>query len=229
MTVIKLENVSKVYRSNGLPVSVLQDINLEISRREFICVAGPSGSGKTTLLNLMGAIDLPTSGRVLINGKLNSDLSRSEAALLRLENTGFVFQSFNLIPVLSAFENVEYVLMIKGASKAERAERVMDVLKRVGLSKMAQKKPGELSGGEQQRVAVARAIVSSPPIVLADEPTGNLDSRTGMELLELFQSLNRDLGTTFVFSSHDSRVVACANRIITMCDGEITEKRSQLI
>lgn len=221
MTVIKLENVSKIYRSNGMPVTALYDINLAIEQGDFACVAGPSGSGKTSLLNLIGVIDLPTTGRVLVNGKLTSDLSRSEAASLRLENTGFIFQSFNLIPVLSAFENVEYVLMIKGVSKDERAERVMDVLRRVGLSKMAGKKPGELSGGEQQRVAVARAIVSSPPIVLADEPTGNLDSRTGMELLELFQLLNSDLGTTFVFSSHDRRIIDRASRIITMCDGKI--------
>lgn len=229
MAVIRLENVNKVYRANGIAVHALRGVNLEIERGEFVCLAGPSGSGKTSLLNLMGIIDKPTSGRVMINDIMTLDLSRSGAAAVRLENTGFIFQTFNLMPVLTAAENVEYVMMLKGVPKKERVEIAADILERVGLSEMMYKRPGELSGGQQQRVAAARAIAGSPALVLADEPTGNLDSRTGMELLELFQSLNRDLGTTFVFSSHDSRVIACASRIITMCDGEITEERSQLI
>jgi putative ABC transport system ATP-binding protein len=227
MSVIELEEVAKTYRSDGLEVTAFRADRLRVEVGEFVCIAGPSGSGKTTLLNLMGAVDFPSAGSVRISGKLTSGLSPADSARLRLENIGFIFQSYNLIPVLSAFENIEYVLLLKGMAAAERKERVTAALISVGLKDMMRKLPKEMSGGQQQRVAVARAIVATPPIVLADEPTANLDSATGRELVELLRGLNSSRGMTFVFSSHDPMVIEQAGRIITLRDGLIMDDRKK--
>ncbi len=221
MSLIRFEKVSKTYGSGGIPVNALSNVDLEIKPGGFVCVAGPSGSGKTTLLNLMGGIDVPTEGIIYINGESVAGLSRTEAAAMRLKNMGFVFQSFNLIPVLTAYENVEYVLLLKGLSSSECKRRVMEVLDSVELNKEAMKRPGELSGGQQQRVAVARAIVSAPPIVLADEPTGNLDSKSGENLIKVFRTLNSEQKIAFVFSSHDPLIISNAERVVTLKDGRI--------
>ncbi len=223
MSLIELVNVSKTYRSDGQVLTALYPTDLLIRKGDFICVAGPSGSGKTTLLNLIGGIDVPTSGRVSIGNRSTTGLSRSAAAALRRTTIGFVFQSFNLIPVLTAFENIEYVLMLQGVAARERAERVGKALASVGLAGLADKRPGELSGGQQQRVAVARAIVGRPMIVLADEPTGSLDSKTGEELITLLESINRQHHTTFIFSSHDPRIINRARRILSLHDGRIVK------
>lgn len=221
-TLIALDNVSKIYDTEGIPVKALNSVNLDVREGDFICLAGPSGSGKTTLMNIMGCIDKPTSGSMYINGYATNTFTRSQGAAVRLENIGFVFQSFNLIPVLTVYENIEYVLIIKKVAAKERAELVRHALSGVGLLHHADKRPGELSGGEQQRVAVARAIAGSPAIVLADEPTANLDSKTGEALIKLLRSLNIENKATFVFSSHDPRIINQADRVIKVLDGEIT-------
>jgi putative ABC transport system ATP-binding protein len=220
-SLIELRGVSKTYQSDGTPVTALHPAELAVGKGEFICIAGPSGSGKTTILNIMGLIDAPTSGAVLFEGIQTSRLSRSRLAKLRLSRIGFIFQSHNLIPVLSAYENVEYVLLLKGVPARKRRDRVFAALRNVGLEREIRKRPPELSGGEQQRVAVARAIVSCPSFVLADEPTASLDSANGENLIDLLQSLSKEEGTTFVFSSHDPRVISRAGRIITLHDGKI--------
>ncbi len=225
MALIELDKVSKKYRTDGLEITAFSTESLRIETGEFVCIAGPSGSGKTTLLNLIGAIDLPTAGSVTVGGRITNGMSPAESARMRLEHIGFIFQSYNLIPVLSAYENVEYVLLLKGASASERRERVVAALENVGLKDMMKKLPKEMSGGQQQRVAVARAIVASPPIVIADEPTANLDSVTGRDLVNLLHSLNQDKGTTFVFSSHDPMVIERADRILALKDGRIIEDR----
>jgi len=221
MVVLEIKDVTKVYYSNGTPYTALSGISLKIRSGDFICIAGPSGSGKTTLLNIMGCLDTPTEGEVYINGRPVTGLSRAEAASIRLNNLGFVFQSFNLIPVLTAFENVEYVLLIKGLPRSERRDMVEDALNKVGLLDHSDKLPSELSGGQQQRVAVARAIVGMPSIILADEPTGNLDSGTGEEIINMFEQLNSKFGTTFLFSSHDPHIISRAGQVIQLCDGRI--------
>lgn len=221
MALIQLTDVSKVYRNGSLPVTALHPTSLTVERGEFVCISGPSGSGKSTLLNLIGGIDTPTTGSVSIGGAVTGGLSRGESAHLRLEHIGFVFQAHNLLPVLTARENVEYVLLLKGMSARERSRRVEEALEGVGLAQLAGSLPGEMSGGQQQRVAVARAIVSSPDLVLADEPTASLDSVTGGELVELLLRLNRERGMTFVFSSHDPSVIARAGRVITLHDGRL--------
>ncbi|MEJ2032273.1 MAG: ABC transporter ATP-binding protein [Deltaproteobacteria bacterium] len=218
-----LQQAARTYKANGLPVTALHPTDLAVGKGAFICLAGPSGSGKTTILNLMGGIDTPTAGRVLINGQTTTGLSRAAAAILRREHIGFVFQAFNLIPVLTAYENVEYILLLKRVAEPERTARVEEVLAGVGLEKVRNKRPAELSGGQQQRVAVARAIVGAPPIVLADEPTGSLDSRTGTKLLDLLRRLNRERQTTFVFSSHDPLIIERADQVIRLQDGRIVE------
>jgi putative ABC transport system ATP-binding protein len=227
MALIQLTDVSRVYGNGALTVTALHPITLGLEQGEFACVCGPSGSGKSTLLNLMGAIDTPSTGSVSINGRSTAGLSRGELARLRLQQIGFVFQAHNLLPVLTAFENVEYTLLLKGMPAAERRRLVTETLENVGLGPLAGKLPGELSGGQQQRVAVARAIVASPDLVLADEPTASLDSTSGRELLDLLTLLNRQQGMTFVFSSHDPRVVSRAGRVITLEDGRIASDRHQ--
>ena len=226
---IRVDKVTKEYRTDHTAVQALRGVSLEIPAGEFLAIAGPSGSGKTTLLNLIGCLDLPSSGEIYIEGEAVSGKSRVELATLRRLKLGFVFQSFNLIPVLSAFENVSFALALLGADGRELRERTRKALEEVGLAGLEKRKPGELSGGQQQRVAIARALVKGPQIVLADEPTANLDSDTGREILELMAGLNRSHGTTFVFSTHDAMVMEFARRLVLLHDGTITkdQRRAQ--
>ena len=223
LSLVRVEKVNKVYRQGTVAVHALQDIDLDIGQGEFVALVGPSGSGKTTLLNLIGGLDTPTSGRISIGGQEIGGLSRSELASVRLHKIGFVFQEYNLIPVLSALENVEYVMLLQGVPEKERRHRSLAVLSELGLAGLEHRRPAELSGGQQQRVAVARAIVSEPLIVLPDEPTANLDSAAGSILLDLMRELNEKRGTTFVFSTHDPMVMQRARRIIRMHDGRIAD------
>lgn len=225
MAIVRLKQVSKRYQQNSLEVHALSNVNLDIMPGEFVSLVGPSGSGKTTLLNLIGALDVPSEGNIWIENRDISQLSKAELALLRLQRLGFIFQEYNLIPVLSALENVEYVMLLQGVDEAERRQRAADMLHKVGLGDMLHRRPAELSGGQQQRVAVARAIVSEPIIVLADEPTANLDSITGAALLDLMRQLNDKLGITFVFSTHDSMVIERAKRIVRLKDGKIIDDK----
>jgi putative ABC transport system ATP-binding protein len=218
---IRLEKVVKEYRDNGVPVKALDRVDLGIEQGEFTVVMGPSGSGKSTMLNLMGGLDQPTSGLVKVVGKDTSVLSNTELSRLRLYKIGFVFQAYNLVPVLTAYENAEYVLMLQGRSASERRERIMGLLKTVGLAGLENRFPRELSGGQQQRVAIARAIAPEPQLVLADEPTANVDSKTSESLLDLMMQLNSDKGVTFLFSTHDPAVMQRARRIIRLKDGLI--------
>jgi putative ABC transport system ATP-binding protein len=223
MAVIEINNVNKIYNKKSLPVQALKDINLKIEAGEFTSVVGPSGSGKTTLLNVIGGLDSVTDGSILLSGKNISLMKEGELINFRLNNIGFVFQSFNLIPVLTALENVEFVLFLQKIRKKERYTRAIELLNRVGLEDRKNSRPSELSGGQQQRVAVARALASRPAFVLADEPTANLDSHTAESLLDLMEALNRDYKTTFIFSTHDSKVIRRAHRVITLEDGIITK------
>jgi putative ABC transport system ATP-binding protein len=220
---VQLEKVVKVYGSDGTEVHALRGIDLAVEPGEFTVVMGPSGSGKSTLLNLIGGLDRPTEGRVLIDGQDTGELSRSQLSRIRLEKIGFVFQAYNLIPVLTAYENAEYVLMLQGSPAAERRERVMGLLKTVGLAGMENRFPREISGGQQQRVAIARAIAPEPELVLADEPTANLDSKTAASLLDLMARLNEEKGATFLFSTHDPEVMKRARRIVVLRDGQVAE------
>jgi putative ABC transport system ATP-binding protein len=220
---VLLENVVKVYGHNDTTVRALRGVDMAVDPGEFTVVMGPSGSGKSTLLNLIGGLDLPTEGTVFIDGDETGRLSRSRLSRLRLDKIGFVFQAYNLIPVLTAYENAEYVLMLQGRPVAQRREQVMSLLKTVGLEGMEHRFPRELSGGQQQRVAIARAIAPEPDLVLADEPTANLDSETAASLLDLMLQLNRDKNVTFLFSTHDPEVMTRARRIIVLRDGTIAE------
>ncbi len=219
--IVILENVTKIYRTDHVETHALRGIDLEIEEGEFTAIAGPSGSGKTTLLNIIGGLDSPTTGNVIVAGKDITNMSASELADFRLKNLGFVFQSYNLIEVLTAYENTEFVLMLQGISPKERRERVMRLLHEVGIGELADRRPTQLSGGQQQRVAVARAIVGKPRIVLADEPTANLDSDTSVNLLNIMLELNRNYGVTFIFSTHDPLVMKMARRLIKLRDGKI--------
>lgn len=221
MEVIRLEGVHKTYSDNGVPVHALRGIDLRIDKGAFVVIAGPSGSGKTTLLNVMGALDAPTQGRVFLESEDISLKSKDAIAAVRLEKLGFVFQAYNLIPVLTAMENVEFTMMLMGIDQQKRRERAMEVLGELDIEELADKRPNEMSGGQQQRVAVARAIVTNPSIILADEPTANLDSETGGNLLDLMQRMNREHGLTFIFSSHDQQVIERARRLILLRDGVI--------
>jgi putative ABC transport system ATP-binding protein len=221
MPIVQCQEISKTYRQGKVDVTALHRISLEVAKGGFVALAGPSGSGKTTLLNLIGGLDRPDAGRIVIDGKDYAELSDSQMADLRLHRIGFVFQAYNLIPVLSALENVEYVMLLQGVPKAERRRKARRILDDVGLADKYHRRPAELSGGQQQRVAVARAIVADPSIVLADEPTANLDSRTGEELLQLMQEMNVRRKVTFIFSTHDEMVMAHAHRVITIRDGRI--------
>ena len=227
-SLVRLEEVSKIYGHDGVSVRALDGVNLEIETGDFAVLVGPSGSGKTTLLNMIGGLDTPSSGRIWVAGTEIGRMSKSALSKLRLHRIGFVFQEFNLIPVLSALENVEFVMLLQGAPEAERRSRAYALLKRLGLQGLEHRRPSELSGGQQQRVAVARAIAAEPLIVLPDEPTANLDSKAGGALMDLMRELNEEKGISFVFSTHDPMVVERARRVIRMRDGRIEadERRS---
>lgn len=220
-TVVKLASVTKVYRQDSVAVHALAGIDLEIRRGDFAVLVGPSGSGKTTLLNMIGALDSPTSGRIWVAGTEIGGLRKSQLSRMRLRQIGFVFQEFNLVPVLSALENVEFILLLQGVPEAERRRRSLALLKELGLEGLEHRRPNELSGGQQQRVAVARAIAAEPVIVLPDEPTANLDSKAGGSLMDMMRQLNEEKGVTFVFSTHDPMVVERARRVIRLRDGQI--------
>lgn len=221
--VIEITGLYKDYNSDGLAVHALNGIDLAVKRGEFTAIAGPSGSGKTTLLNMIGGIDRPGRGDVKVGGASLGSMSEKELSDLRLYRIGFIFQAYNLIPVLTALENVEYILMLQGVERRERRARAEDILRAVGLEKQMNRRPAEISGGEQQRVAVARAIVSRPEIILADEPTANLDQATGSNLLDLMKKLNEERGVTFLFSTHDPMVMKRAGRLISISDGRIVK------
>ena len=218
---IEIEAVEKVYHTNGLPVRALTNISLGFTPGEFAVLAGPSGSGKSTLLNLIGGLDRPTAGRIQVAGQDLLQMNSRELSEFRLRKIGFVFQAYNLIPVLTAMENVEYILLLQGMGAGERREKSLALLERVGLSSQIHKRPSEMSGGQQQRVAVARALASRPEIILADEPTANLDSQTGAMLIDLFRELNQQFETTFLFASHDPMVIQRARRVVRLKDGHI--------
>ena len=219
--VIVTESVTKVYEADGVPVNALGGIDLTVQSKEFTALVGPSGSGKTTFLNVISGLDSPTEGKIWLAGKVLSEMSGNELSDFRRDNIGFIFQAYNLIPVLTVEENVEYIMLLAGVPKAERHERVIAMLETVGLTGVADRKPTQLSGGQQQRVAIARAMVSEPAIILADEPTANLDSKTGADLLEMMRHLNAETGMTFIFSTHDPMVMESATRLITIRDGRI--------
>jgi putative ABC transport system ATP-binding protein len=221
MSIIRTENLNRFYQQGSDKVHALRDVNLQIQEGDFAVLAGPSGSGKTTLLNMIGALDKPTSGKVWLDGQETTSLSRRQQSRMRRDRIGFVFQFYNLIPVLTAYENAEFVMLLQGVPSGERHTRAMDLLKKVGLENLENRRPHELSGGQQQRVAIARALASDPTIILADEPTANLDSHTEAGLLDLMEDLNREIGTTFLFSSHDPDVIKRAQRLIRLHDGEI--------
>ncbi len=220
-TVVELRDVTKTYRQGAVDVHALRGLTMTIMRGEFTAICGPSGSGKTTALNVIGALDEPTSGTVSVEGRDLATLSRKTLSHLRRDRIGFVFQAYNLIPVLTAYENAEIVMSLQGKTVAERKERVMALLAEVGLEGMEHRRPHELSGGQQQRVAIARAIAANPAVVLADEPTANVDSETAEKLLSIMEGLNRNRGVTFVFSTHDPRVMERARRILRLVDGRI--------
>jgi putative ABC transport system ATP-binding protein len=222
MSIISVRDVSKDYLLGKTKVHALSGVTLTVDQAEFLAVAGPSGSGKTTLLNLIGCVDTPTTGVVEVAGQDTSKLTERALTDLRLHQIGFIFQSFNLVQVLSVFQNIEFPLLLQGGlTKAERAARVQGLLEAVGISEYGRHRPSELSGGQRQRVAVARALVTRPALVLADEPTANLDSQTGQNIIDLMRDMNRKDGTTFVFSTHDPKVMAHANAIVRIADGVV--------
>lgn len=221
MALIELNNVSKIYDGTAVPVTAVDNVTLKIEESEFTTIVGPSGSGKTTLLNLIGGLDQPTEGKIIVDGKDISTLKPDELINFRLHHIGFVFQAYNLIPVFTAKENVEFIMLLQKISKSDREKKAVEFLKAVGLEDRINRKPTQLSGGQQQRVAVARALASQPSFVLADEPTANLDSVTADSLLDLMEELNREHKMTFVFSTHDQRVIDRAYRVVTLLDGAI--------
>ena len=219
--VIALEGVKRWYEVGSEIVHALDGVTFHVDRGEFLALAGPSGSGKSTLLNLIGGLDRPTEGKVYVAGRELGVMTQRELALMRRDHIGFVFQAYNLIPVLSAIENVEYVMVLQGVPRAQRRERARAILDEVGLGSMVNRRPTELSGGQQQRVAVARALAAQPALLLADEPTANLDSTTGDGLLDMMAELNQRHGATFVFSTHDRRIMERASRLVTLRDGRV--------
>ncbi len=217
------KQLSKLYHQGDVTIAALNKVDLQIQKGGFVCLSGPSGSGKTTLLNMIGGLDHPTSGEIHVDGKRVDQMSKADMAEMRLRQLGFVFQAYNLIPVLSAHENVEFVMQLQGMDKKTRADKARAILKEVGLEGMERRRPAELSGGQQQRVAVARAMVSGPSLILADEPTANLDSVTAEMLLQMMRRLNDVHGTTFLISTHDKLVMSYAKRLIGLHDGEIVD------
>jgi len=227
MNIVECINVTKTYRQGKMDVRALGGVSLRIKKGGFVALAGPSGSGKTTLLNIIGGLDAANSGSVVVEGRVLDNMTQTELAQLRLRKVGFVFQSYNLIPVLSALENVEFVMLLQGVPAKERLTRARSILDDVGLAGLYERRPAELSGGQQQRVAVARAIVSDPAIVLADEPTANLDSKTGHELLEMMKKMNEQKSVTFIFSTHDRMVMDHARRLILIRDGLLADDQDR--
>ena len=227
MTAVRCVDLCKTYRQGDEDIKALDHVSIEIEQGGFVCLSAPSGGGKTTLLNAIGGLDMPDSGEVWIADQRIDQMSKGELAELRLSSIGFVFQAYNLIPVLTARENIEFVMQVQGVPAKERAEKSTAILDEVGLKGLEDRRPAEMSGGQQQRVAVARAIVSRPALVLADEPTANLDSKTADELMELFTELNEHHNTTFVIATHDQRVMAYAKRLVRMLDGRIVDDIKQ--
>lgn len=225
MALIELTNLDRIYNTSAVPVHAVRDVTCNIEKQEFMAIVGPSGSGKTTLLNIIGGLDKPTSGKVVIDGIDLSTMPQSKLVDYRLGHIGFVFQAYNLIPVFTARENVEFIMLLQGVNKKEREDRAIDLLKQVGLSERINSRPAQLSGGEQQRVAVARALASRPAFVLADEPTANLDTESAESLLDLMEELNEKYDMTFIFSTHDARVMRRARRIVSLQDGKIVEDK----
>ncbi len=227
MAIVQTKNLSKVYNPDTVPVHALRDVSISIEKGEFTSIVGPSGSGKTTLLNMLGGLDKPSSGSVWVNGKEITSMKESDLIDFRLYNIGFVFQHYNLIPVFTAHENVSFIMLLQNRSKKEIKERADELLEEVGLGDRKNARPVEMSGGQQQRVAVARALASEPKFILADEPTANLDSTSAMNLLDIMSRMNREQNVTFVFSTHDQRVIDRARRVITMVDGAIHKDEYQ--
>jgi putative ABC transport system ATP-binding protein len=220
---IVTEDLKKDYQDGGVVVPAVRGIGLTIESGEFTAIVGPSGSGKTTFLNLISGLDTPTEGKVWLKNKLISDLSGNALSDLRRDSVGFIFQAYNLIPVLTVKENVEYIMILQGVPEAERSARIRDILQEIGMEGFENRFPPKISGGQQQRVAIARAMVSRPELILADEPTANLDSETGAELLDMMRGLNRKTGMTFLFSTHDRMVMERADRVITLHDGRVAK------
>ncbi len=227
MSAVRCIDLCKTYRQGDQDIKALDHVSIEIAKGEFVCLSAPSGGGKTTLLNAIGGLDIPDSGEVTIDGARIDQLSKGELADVRLHQIGFVFQAYNLIPVLSAQENVEFVMQVQGVPAAERVAKSRAILKEVGLEGLEDRRPAQMSGGQQQRVAVARAIASRPALVLADEPTANLDSKSADELMALFTELNKSHKTTFVIATHDQRVMSYAARLVRMLDGRIVDDTNQ--
>lgn len=219
--IIVTEELTKTYSDEGIPVPALQGVDLAVRSGEFAAIVGPSGSGKTTFLNIISGLDKATEGKVWLRDRLLSEMNARELSDFRRDNIGFIFQAYNLIPVLTVEENVEYIMLLQGAPKKERHERVMKILKDVGLEGFERRRPPQLSGGQQQRVAIARAMVSQPALILADEPTANLDSKSGGALVDMMRELNEKTGMTFIFSTHDHTVMRKARRLITLRDGRV--------
>lgn len=226
-TIVSGAGITKTYRLGQTTIAALQGVDIAIQSGEFMSVAGPSGSGKSTLLNLIGCIDKPDGGQLSVCGRDVSALTSDAAADLRANHIGFIFQTFNLVPVLTAYENVEYPLLLTNVPASERRKRVTDLLEAVGLKECARHRPNQLSGGQRQRVAVARALVANVDLVLADEPTANLDSKTGIEILDLMHRMNQERGVTFIFSTHDPQVMSRAGRLLRITDGKIIEEKKE--
>ncbi|UCH21899.1 MAG: ABC transporter ATP-binding protein [Deltaproteobacteria bacterium] len=223
MKIVECIEIDKTYQQGKVKVHALRNISMNIEKGDFVALAGPSGSGKTTMLNIIGGLDSADSGKIIVDGNALSEMNQTQLANLRLHNIGFVFQAYNLIPVLSAAENVEYVMLLQGIPQAERRQRTKSILDEVGLAGKYDRRPAELSGGQQQRVAVARAIVSNPSIVLADEPTANLDSKTGKGLLDMMKKMNQEKKVTIIFSTHDRMVMNYAARLLRIRDGQLVD------
>ncbi len=222
MSVLQVKGITKTYQQGEIVVHALREVDLTVEQGEFTSIAGPSGSGKTTLLNLIGCLDKPSKGEIYLDGQETGKLSKKELAMMRRNNLGFIFQNYNLIPVLTVYENVEFALrLLKGKNSKEIKERVLSILEKVGLGGLENRKTNELSGGQKQRVAIARALVKEPKIVLADEPTANLDSKTSKDVLDIMLKMNKELKTTFVFSTHDPLVMEYASRLVQVKDGQI--------
>lgn len=227
MSIVQCDHIYKTYHQGKIEVKALRDVSLAVEKGGFVALSGPSGSGKTTMLNIIGGLDLADSGQVVVDGNSFEQMSQSQLAEMRLNKVGFVFQSYNLVPVLSALENVEFVMLLQGVPPEERKKRARGILDEVGLEGLYDRRPRELSGGQQQRVAVARAIVADPAIVLADEPTANLDSKTGKGLLEMMREMNQAKGVTFIFSTHDEMVMDFARRLVIIRDGQVVDDQTK--